>query len=73
MEITIGIRQSNRELNIESEMTADDVYSKVSAAVADGTPLRLEESNGRTVIVPAGAIAYVEVASAQTRRVGFSF
>jgi hypothetical protein len=73
MEITIGIRQSNRELNVESELTADDVYSKVSTSMADGTPLRLEESNGRTVVVPAAAIAYVEIAAAQPRRVGFSF
>ena len=73
MEVNIGVRQSNRELTVDVDLSSDEVHQKVADAIREGQPLRLEESNGRTVVVPAEAIAYVEIAATQNRRVGFGF
>lgn len=73
MEVNIGVRQSNRELTVDVDITAEAVRAQVAEAIKSGDPLRLEESNGRAVLVPAEAIAYVEIAASQNRRVGFGF
>ncbi|MGO3041325.1 DUF3107 domain-containing protein [Ancrocorticia populi] len=71
MEINIGVRQAPRELNLDIDITAEELDKLVNAALENGSPLRLSDSSGRSVVVPADAIGYVEVASAHTRRVGF--
>lgn len=71
MQITIGIRESNRELALDVDITADALAALVADACESGTPLRLEDKDGKVAIVPASSLAYVEVASAENRRVGF--
>ncbi|MCQ9368432.1 DUF3107 domain-containing protein [Brevibacterium sp. 50QC2O2] len=71
MEIKIGVRQSNRELALDSQLTADELATKVDGALKDGTTLVLEDAKGRKVIVPAAALAYVEVGAETPGRVGF--
>ncbi len=73
MEINIGIRESARELTVDVELSHDEIQALIAKAVNEGEPLRLDETNGRTVIVPAQSIGYVEIAANQTRRVGFGF
>ncbi|MGO1590968.1 MAG: DUF3107 domain-containing protein [Ancrocorticia sp.] len=71
MEINIGVRQVARELNLDIDITAEELDKLVDEAMASSTPLRLSDSSGRSIVIPADAIGYVEVASAHTRRVGF--
>ncbi|SDE14456.1 DUF3107 domain-containing protein [Auraticoccus monumenti] len=71
MEIKVGIQHIGREVTVESEATADDVRAELEKAVADDGLLTLRDARGRTVLVPASKIAYLEVGEETTRRVGF--
>jgi hypothetical protein len=58
---------------LESDETQDEVQEQVTAALNDGAGLlTLTDNRGRRVIVPAGIVAYVEIAPADARRVGFT-
>lgn len=72
MEVRIGIQNSPRELGFESAETPAAVQQKVAEALESGAKtLTLTDDGGRLYIVPASSLAYVEVGSEKTRRVGF--
>lgn len=72
MEVRIGIQNSPRELSFESSEAPATVQQTVADAIAKGAgSLSLTDNDGRLYVVPAAAIAYVEVGSEKTRRVGF--
>lgn len=71
MDITIGVKHVAREIGLESEQTPEEVVEAVQAATQAGTPLVLQDSKGRRVVVPADSLAYVELGSTEQRRVGF--
>lgn len=73
MEVNIGIRNVTREVSVEVELSAQEVSERVQSALSEGRPLTFEDAEGKTVIVPAEAVGYVQFAEAQTRRVGFGF
>lgn len=69
MQVTIGIKHSARELQVETSASHDEVLAALSgAATADVT---LRDDKGRQVFIPAGSLAYVELGEATPRRVGF--
>ncbi len=72
MEVKIGVLHTPREIVLESNQTPAEVEEVISAALksVDGQ-LSLTDERGRKVIVPANLVAYVEIAQADTRRVGF--
>lgn len=72
MEVKIGVQHAGRELVLESAQSPADVESAVTAALQspDGL-LTLVDDKGRRVIVPSAKLAYVEIAEAESRRVGF--
>jgi hypothetical protein len=72
VEVKIGVLHTPRELVLESTQTPTEVEDLVGAALksVDGQ-LALTDEKGRRVIVPANLIAYVEIAQADVRRVGF--
>jgi hypothetical protein len=72
VEVKIGVLHTPREIVLESSQSQDEVEQAVSAALksVDGQ-LALTDDKGRRVIVPANLIAYVEIAQADVRRVGF--
>ena len=72
MEVKIGVLHTPREIVLESSQTPDEVEATVADALksVDGR-LSLTDDKGRRVIVPANLIAYVEIAQADVRRVGF--
>lgn len=72
MEIRIGIQNVNREIVIESTETADALSAKLAAAIADGGQLKLTDDKGRTILVPAATIGYVEIGAEEVRKVGFA-
>ena len=71
MEIRIGVQNATREVVLESQQSAKDVEAAVSAALTGGTVLSLQDEKGRTVLVPATAVAFVEIGAEESRRVGF--
>ncbi len=71
MEIRIGVQNTVREVVLESQQSAGDVTAAVSAALEGGTVLSLKDEKGRTVLVPASAIGFVEIGVEESRRVGF--
>jgi hypothetical protein len=72
VEVKIGVLHTPREIVVESSQTPAEVEALVSAALnsVDGQ-LALTDEKGRRVIVPANLVAYVEIAQADSRRVGF--
>ena len=71
MEIRIGIANS-RELSFESTETADAVRSTIASALDSGSAyVTLSDAKGATYLVPTAGIAFVEVGTDQSRRVGF--
>lgn len=72
MEVKIGVLHTAREIMLDSPQTPDEVEALVAAALksVDGQ-LVLTDDRGRKVIIPANLIAYVDIAQADQRRVGF--
>ncbi|WP_131745489.1 DUF3107 domain-containing protein [Frankia sp. Cppng1_Ct_nod] len=72
MEVKIGIQNVGRELIVESGQSPEDVAQAVADAIRSELGLlTLVDEKGRRVVVPVGKLAYVEIAEAETRRVGF--
>lgn len=71
MEIKVGIRQVAREVVLETDESAENVQSAFAQAISDGGVLTLTDNQGRTVLVPAEAIGYLEIGQEHARRVGF--
>lgn len=71
MEVRVGVQHAPRELALESAQSPDEVAQTVSTALGKGGILTLVDEKGRRVIVPVDKLAYVEIAEAESRRVGF--
>ncbi|MGP3536140.1 DUF3107 domain-containing protein [Microbacterium sp. RD1] len=72
MEIRIGIANTGRELNFETSESADDVKKAVAAALdASATHVNFTDSKGNAYIVPTAGIAFIEIGTEESRRVGF--
>lgn len=72
MEIRIGILNSGRELSFETSETAESIRKTVAEALESGsTHVTLKDAKGSTYIVPTSGLAYVELGSEESRRVGF--
>lgn len=72
MEVKIGVQYAPRELSLDSSQTPAEVEAAVAEAIAAGGTLTLFDDRGRRVIVPVEKLAYVEIADASPRPVGFS-
>ncbi|MEN9710432.1 MAG: hypothetical protein RL441_424 [Actinomycetota bacterium] len=71
MEVRIGVQNTSREVVIDVNESADFVTKAVNAALAKGEVLSLTDERGRTVVVPAASIAYIDIAASESRKVGF--
>jgi len=73
VEVKIGVLHTAREIVLDSPQTPEEVEAAVAEALksVDGQ-LVLTEEKGRKVIVPANLVAYIDIAQADTRRVGFA-
>ena len=72
MEVKIGVQYAPRELSLDSSQTPAEVEAAVAEAIAAGGTLTLVDDRGRRVIIPVDKLAYVEIAEASPRPVGFS-
>ena len=72
MDIRIGITNTGRELSFESSDSAEAVKTAIAAALDSGqSHLAFTDIKGNSYIVPTANLAFVEVGSEETRRVGF--
>ncbi len=71
MEIKIGVSDSPREIALDSEETHESIQKAVEKAINDGAMLSLTDDRGRTILIPAAKIAYVEIGPSASRKVGF--
>jgi len=73
VEVKIGVQHTPREIVLESTQTPAEVDKAVRDALKDpGGVLSLVDEKGRRIVVPSALVAYVEIAEADHRRVGFA-
>jgi hypothetical protein len=74
VEVKIGVQYAPRELVLESAQSPAEIEQIVTDAMArnEGGTLSLTDEKGRRVIVPVSKVAYVEIAEASPRAVGFT-
>jgi 3-hydroxyacyl-CoA dehydrogenase len=73
VEVKIGVQFAARELVLESTQSPSEVEEAVTTALSSETGmLTLTDEKGRRVIVPVAKLAYVEIAEATPRPVGFT-
>jgi hypothetical protein len=72
IQVRIGISDSNHELVLETETAPDKVLSLANEAIEKKTSLELTDTRRRTVLVPAGKIAFIEIGDSAERKVGFT-
>jgi len=72
VEVRIGVKGAPRELSIDSAQSADEIQTIVEKALKDGAPtVSLVDEKGRRVLIATDKLAYIEIAEADARRVGF--
>lgn len=71
MEVKIGVQYAQRELVLETDSTPEDIEAQLTEALASSGVLRLADVKGRTVVVPADKITYLDLGSATSSTVGF--
>ena len=72
MEVRIGVKGAPRELVIDSNDTAEAIEKAIASALKDEAPtITLTDDKGRRVIIATEKFAYIEIAEAEGRRVGF--
>jgi prefoldin subunit 5 len=72
VEVRIGVREVSRELTFQSAQTGEQVREAVRDGLnsQDGI-ITLQDEKGRQMLVPAGALAYVEIGVQEKGKVGF--
>lgn len=71
MEVKIGVQHAQRELLIDSDLSAEEIQEQLAQALSGDGLLRLNDTKGRSVAVPAAKIAYLEFGSPTAGTVGF--
>ncbi|WP_347346913.1 DUF3107 domain-containing protein [Nigerium sp.] len=71
MEVKVGIQNVAREVVVETNDTAADVEKNLRDALANAAVFALSDEKGRSVLIPAAHIAYVDLGSEHARPVGF--
>jgi hypothetical protein len=74
MEVKLGVVYSQKELEIETDQSPDQVIKTVEDALNDETRiLWLVDTKGRRIGIPTDKLAYVEIGEDNaSKRVGFS-
>lgn len=72
MEIRIGIVNTGRELSFDTSTSADEVREQVTSALEqNASHLTFNDAKGSSYIVPTANLAYIELGTEESRRVGF--
>jgi len=72
VEIRIGIANTGRELNFETGESSEAVKKSVAEALdTKATHVTFTDTKGNAYIVPTAGIAFIELGTEESRRVGF--
>ncbi|MDT0179981.1 DUF3107 domain-containing protein [Microbacterium sp. ARD31] len=72
MEIRIGIANTGRELSFETNEPAAAVKKSIADALdAQSSHVTFADAKGNSYIVPTASLAYIELGTEESRRVGF--
>ena len=71
VEVKIGVENVQRELVLETEASPEDVQGLLTEALSGSGVLTLVDTKGRSVVVPAAKVAYLEIGSGHRSGVGF--
>jgi uncharacterized protein DUF3107 len=71
VEVKIGVQSTPRELVVETETAAEEIERTLATALADGGIFSIRNDKNGKILIPADKIAYVELGSSESRRVGF--
>lgn len=71
MEVKIGVQHAQRELVVDTDATPEDIEARLTEAMAANGVFRLNDVKGRSIVVPADKITYVELGSPTSSTVGF--
>jgi len=72
VEVRIGIVNAPRELAFETSQSPADVEQLVANALeSKAAHVTLQDDKGNRFLVPIGALAYVQIGTEESRRVGF--
>ena len=72
VEVKVGVADTARELVLSSSQSQDEIEALVDAALKDSAGLlSLVDDKGRRFVVPSARVAYVEIGTSDSRRVGF--
>lgn len=72
VEIRIGIANTGRELSFETNEAAAEVKKSIASALdAGATHVSFNDTKGNNYIVPTAGLAYIELGTEESRRVGF--
>lgn len=72
MEIRVGIANIGRELSFETDAAAEDIRAAVANALdSKASSVSFTDSKGSSYIIPTASLAYIEIGTEETRRIGF--
>ena len=71
VEVKIGVENVQRELVVEVDASPEHVQGQLSEALDGSGILTLVDTKGRSVVVPAAKVAYLEIGSGSRGGVGF--
>lgn len=71
MEVKIGITDVPREVTIDVTASPDELIAQLREAFERSTLLELTDEKGRRLLIPSQRIAYLDLGSPSSGRVGF--
>ncbi|MGO0603470.1 DUF3107 domain-containing protein [Brevibacterium linens] len=72
MEIKIGVKQTQREIIVETDEDAKALVARIEEKIQTEGLLTFTDTKGRQVFVPSASLGYLEIGAETSRRVGFS-
>ena len=72
MEIKIGVKQTQREITLETDEDAKALAARIEEKIQSEGLLTFTDTKGRQVFVPSASLGYLEIGAETSRRVGFS-
>ena len=71
MEVKIGIQSIQRELELDTSSSPDEVERSLATALSNGGMFVIRDDKGGKILIPAEKIGYVELNGAEQRKIGF--
>ena len=71
MEVKIGIQNIQRELELDTSSSPDEVERSLATALSNGGMFVIRDDKGGKILIPAEKIGYVELNGTEQRKIGF--